>query len=170
MASNGDIVELLLVCDISGSMAEGGKCMLVRGIARAVEQYVRFGYAVASIKLVAWCDTATFVKWNPDAEFPDHLLQCHGSASAVALCGLIGCQPVGKVLLLTDGFWSIEDARCLKRWKRSLPPETLRIIKIGGDANPLLKGDDVFLSDEVFLALDGWLPSRQGADAMEDEW
>ena len=170
MASNGDPVKLLLVCDISGSMAEGGKCMLVRGIVRVAEQYVRFGYAVASIRLVAWSDTATFVDWEPDTEFPDRLLQCHGSASATALCDLIGSQPVGKVLLLTDGFWPIEDARRLKRWKRSIPPDTLRIVKIGGDANPLLKGDDVFSSDEGFLALDGWLPSMQGADAMGDEW
>lgn len=169
MASNGDPIILLLVCDISGSMAEGGKCMLMRGIVRAVEQYVRFGYAVARIKLVAWNDTAIVVDWDPDTEFPEFLLQCHGSAAAVPLCELIDSQPADKVLLLTDGFWPIEDARSLKRWKRSLPPDTLRIVKIGGDANPLLKGDDVFASDEVFLALDGWLPSMQGSDATEDE-
>ena len=168
--ASGDPMILLLVCDISGSMAEGGKCMLVRGIVRAVEQYVRFGYAVAHIKLVAWRDTATVVDWDPDAEFPEFLLQCHGSAAAVPLCELIDSQQADKVLLLTDGFWSIEDARRLKRWKRSISPDTLRIIKIGGDANPLLKGDDVFSSDEVFRALDGWLPSLHGSDETEDEW
>jgi hypothetical protein len=34
--------------------------------------------------------------------------------------------------------------------------DTLRIIKIGTDANPQLKGTDVFSSEELFAALDGW--------------
>ena len=145
--------------------------MLVRGIVRAVEQYVRLGYAAARIKLVAWGGVPAFVDWDADTEFPANLLHCQGSCSAASLCELISCHPMGKMLLLTDGFWPIDDARILKRWKRNLPPDTLRVIKIGGDANPLLKGDDVFSSDEVFLALDGWLPSmQQGTDALEDEW
>jgi hypothetical protein len=45
----------------------------------------------------------------------------------------------------------------LERWKDGLSSNTLRIIKIGADANPQLKGPELFSSDDLFAALDGWL-------------
>lgn len=60
-------------------------------------------------------------------------------------------------MLLTDGFWSLADARELKRWKQGLQPDTLRVIKIGADANPQLKENDVLPVEDFFAALDGWL-------------
>lgn len=169
---NGNSSTLYLVCDTSGSMVEGGKCMLTRGIARAVEQYVRLGYGTVDIKLVLWNTDATIVEWNPDDEFPDQLLKCGGSANATVLCELLGTKPNGKILLLTDGWWSRDDVASLKKWKRTLLSDTLRILKIGSDANPLLKGHDVFSADDFFDALDGWLPlvSTTAGNVEADEW
>lgn len=146
-----------LVWDTSGSMVEWGKILNARGVARAIEQYLRLGYGSADLKLVAWCNETRVFDWHPDQEFPPELLVPGTAANAKALVTFFGTEPSGKILLLTDGFWAWEDARELKRWKQSLQQHTLRIIKIGADANPQLKGDDVFSAEDIFAALDGWL-------------
>jgi hypothetical protein len=148
---------LYLICDVSGSMSEGGKNLITRGVARAVEQYVRLGYGRADLKLVAWSNEARVVEWRLGDEFPPELLVCERIAKADALINLIGNQTVGKILLITDGFWSQDDAKALKRWKESIQQDMLRVIKIGADANPHLKGPDVFAAEDLFIALDGWL-------------
>lgn len=146
-----------LVWDTSGSMGEWGKLWIARGVARAIEQYLRLGYGMADLRLVAWGNEARTLDWCSDEEFPSDLLVSEGAAIPKALISLFGAAPDGKVLLLTDGFWSQTDARELKRWKDQLRPNTLRVIKIGTDANPQLKGEDVFAAEDLFAALDGWL-------------
>ena len=148
---------LWVVCDSSGSMSEGAKHLIARGVARVTEQYFRLGYGSADLKLVAWNKEARFVDWIPDKEFPPEMLVCESAANAEALITLLEGQTDGKFLLITDGFWSLDDAKALKRWKAGLPRDTLRFIKIGADANPHLKGADVFAAEELFAALDGWL-------------
>ena len=148
---------LHLICDISSSMSECGKHLIARGMARASEQYCRLGYGCADLKLVAWDKEAQVVNWNPDKEFPPEMLVSEGAANAEALITLLGEQPDGKVLLITDGFWSQDDEKALKRWKKSLQQDTLRVIMVGADANPQLKWADVFAAEDLFAALDGWL-------------
>jgi hypothetical protein len=148
---------LYIIVDVSGSMSEGGKHLIARGVARAMEQYFCFGYGCADLKLVAWSQEAWVVEWIPNNEYPPEMLVCERAANAEALITLLGEQPDGKVLLITDGFWSQDDAKALKRWKESLQQDTLRIIKIGADASPQLKGADVFAAEDLFTALDGWL-------------
>jgi hypothetical protein len=148
---------LHLICDTSGSTSGGGKHLIARSVGRAVEQYFRLGYGRACLKLVAWCKEARVVEWNPDEEFPPEMLICEGEANVEALINLLGEQPEDKVLLITDGFWSLDDVKALKRRRESLQQDTLRIIKIGADANPQLKGTNVFAAEDLFAALDGWL-------------
>jgi hypothetical protein len=150
-------MTLHLVCDISGSMSEGGKHLIARGVARATEQYLRFGYGCADLRLVAWGNEARVVEWIPNDEFPQEMMVCEGAANAETLITLLGEQPDGKVLLITDGFWSQDDAKVLQRWKKSLPMDALRVIKIGADADPQLRGADVFAAADMFAALEGWL-------------
>ena len=64
VALNGDIVNLFLVCDISGSMIENGKNMLTRGIVREVEQYVRLECRNVMPKLVLWNSSSTITEDN----------------------------------------------------------------------------------------------------------
>ena len=146
-----------LVWDTSGSMAELGKCLIARGVARTVEQYLRLGYGSADLRLVAWGSEARVLDLHSDHEFPPELPAAGGSANAGALVSLFGTEPGGRILILTDGFWPPEDAKELKRWKECLQPDTLRVIKIGADANPQLKGSDVFSAEDLFAALSGWL-------------
>lgn len=150
-------IVLYLIVDVSGSMSEGGKHLIARGVVQAIEQYVRLGYGFADLKLVEWSSEARFVEWMPNKEFPPEMLVCERAANVKSLINLLGEQPNNKVLLITDGFWSQDDAKVMKRWKRSLQQDTLRIIKIGADANSQLKGADVFAAEDLFAALEGWL-------------
>ena len=157
-------MRLHLVCDISGSMSEGGKPFIMRTLVTTVAQCELYGYWRAEITLWAWDSEARRIPdWGARSEFPEQLLLCAGTANCSSLIQSFGDKPDGKILLFTDGFWSRDDARALKRWKDSLPSNTLRIIKIGPDANPQLKGLDLFSSEELFSALDGWLQE-------DEEW
>ena len=131
--------------------------MIVRSVARAVEQYSRFAYGQAVLNLVAWSNEARVVEWNPDEEFPSEMLICEGAASVTALINLFGEQPKDKVLIITDGFWAQDELKAMKRWRNGLQQDTLRVIKTGADTNPHLKGTDVFTAEDLFAALDGWL-------------
>lgn len=150
-------MKIHLVWDTSGSMGELGKLWIARSVARAIEQYNRLGYSRADLRLIAWGREARALDWNSDQEFPPELLMPTGSVNAEALISLCPAEPDSKIALLTDGFWTLADAREIRLWRENLPPDTLRVIKIGADANPQLKGSDVFSAEDFFAALDGWL-------------
>lgn len=151
-------MKLHVVCDISGSMVEGSKPFIMRTAVMAVAQWVRLGYARAEISLCSWAsETHHFFNWSTKDEFPAELLSGAGPSNWKALIQWLGERHEGKVLLLTDGFWMRDGAKLFKQWKECLPPKTLRIIKIGADANPQLKGSDVFAAEDLFVALDDWL-------------
>ena len=148
---------IYLAWDRSGSMAECGKRWIASGVARAIEQYLRLGYANAELRLVVWSSEARIVDWEPDQEFPQGLLISGGTTSVQGLISLLGPNPEGRVLIITDGFWSPRDQKVLKRWRESLEPSRVRFIRVGADANPHLKGKEVFAAEDLFAALDGWL-------------
>ncbi len=172
MSSSGDTGTFYIVCDISGSMSENGKRMQVRSAARTIEQYIRLGYGSGTLKLVLWNETASLTEWDPDDDFPEELFDCRGPANAEALCTFFDPAPEGKIILLTDGCWSGDAAAVLKRWLRKLSPETLRIIKIGGETGLRLKQENVFAPDEILPLLDGWAPLHDpaGKNGEADEW
>lgn len=150
-------MTLNLVCDISGSMSDGGKPFIMRTLVTSIAQWALYGYGRAEITLWAWSAEAQRISdWRPGSEFPVELLSCSGTTNCSSLVRSFGSRLDGKVLLLTDGFWSRDDERALKRWKDGLPLESLRIIKVGADVNPQLKGPEVFSPDDLFAALDGW--------------
>jgi hypothetical protein len=154
-------MTLYLVCDISGSMDADGKPFIMRTFVMAVAQWVRLGYGRSDIKLCAWASEATVLPdWNAQHDYPADLLLCSGTSNWKALIHVLGAAPDGKVLLLSDGFWSRNEARIFKQWKECLQPGTLRIVKTGPDANPQVRGPDVFATEDLFAALDGWLEGR----------
>lgn len=159
-------MTLHLVCDISGSMSEGGKPFILRTVVTTVAQWVRLEYGHAAIKLCSWATEARhWPDWNIKNEFPAEMVICEGAANGGALAQLLGSEPDGKVLILTDGFWTRDDVKTLNRWQEGLPPDTLRIIQIGADANPHLskglKGAKVFTAEEVLAVLDNWLKANE---------
>lgn len=155
-------MTLHLICDISGSMSDGGKPFIMRTLVTSIAQWVLYGYGHAEITLWAWgAEVQRISDWSPRSELPVELLSCAGTTNFSSLIQSLGSKFDGKVLFLTDGFWSRDDVRALKRWKDGLPSDTLRIIKIGADANPQLKGPDLFSPDDLFAALDGWLQEAE---------
>lgn len=151
-------MTLHLVCDISGSMGEGGKPFTMRTVVVAVAQWIQLGYGGVEIRLCNWgSEACDFPPWSAKDEFPAELLSCDGTSNWEDLIQLLGEKPDSKILLFTDGFWPQESAKILRHWKEYLPLNTLRIIKIGADANPQLKGPGVFAAEDFFAALDGWL-------------
>jgi hypothetical protein len=154
------MITIWLICDVSGSMIEAGKRLVVRGLVRQVEQYGRLGYTAAvDLKLVAWHAEARHIPWVLGDEVPNDIFECRRSADGAALVQLLSSPgPGDRFIFFTDGFWSDETQVAIKNWKAKLDPKALRVIKIGADANPKLKGDDVFESEAFFAAMDGWLP------------
>lgn len=150
-------MTLFLVCDTSGSMSEGAKPFITRTVVTTIAQWMHLAGRKEQIRLCAWGTEAVFNDWTVTDDYPEHMLVCRGTSSAIALTRLLGDSPDGKILLLTDGFWSSTEARHLKQWRARLPDDWVRIIKIGADANPQLKGVDVFLAEDLFAALDKWL-------------
>lgn len=151
-------MTLYLVCDISGSMGDGGKPFIMRTAVMAIAQWTRFGYGLAEIRLCAWASEARYLlDWSAKEGYPAALLFCGGTQNGEALIQLLGEKPDGKILLFSDGFWSPKDAKILKKWRECVQPDTLRIVKVGTDANPQLKGPDVFVAEDLFAVLDGWL-------------
>ena len=150
--------SLLLVCDVSGSMVEGGKRLTLRGLTRQVEQYFRLGYGrERDLQLVLWADEAAIHPWDPSDELPVEIFNCAGSASWGALSDLLGTPEDTKILILTDGFWPNETHQSIKDWKQRLPNDSLRIVRVGADANQRLRGTDVFESEAFLSAMEGWL-------------
>ena len=159
-------MTLHLVCDISGSMSEGGKPFILRTVATTVAQWVRLEYGLAEIKLCAWATEARYwPDWNIKDEFPAEMLVCEGAANGKVLVQLLGSEPNGKVLILTDGFWTTGDVKTLNHWQECWPPDTMRVIQIGADANPhlskRLKGTKVYAAEEVLAVLDNWLQAGE---------
>lgn len=150
-------MTLFLVCDTSGSMSEGGKPFITRTAVMTIAQWMHLAGGQEQIKLCSWGSEAVFSDWSMTDDYPEHMLVCRGTSSASALTRLLGDSPDGKILLLTDGFWSSTEARHLKQWRARLRDDSVRVIKTGADANPQLKGSDVFLAEDLFAALDGWL-------------
>jgi uncharacterized sporulation protein YeaH/YhbH (DUF444 family) len=148
---------IYLVWDTSGSMAEWGKHLVARGMARAIEQYLRLGYGRGEMKLVTWSNEVRLFDWHADQEFPVEMLTSRNSVNVKALITFFETEPNGKIILLTDGFWSQADVREFHRWKECLKPNMLRVIKIGADTNPQLKGKEVVIAEEFFAAMNGWL-------------
>lgn len=150
--------SLWVVCDASGSMAESGKNLIVRGLVRAIEQYFRLGYAAkAQLRLVWWGDYAVPLDWHPNTEVPESVFANQGSADGESLRQLLADESDARVLILSDGYWTDASRRAIKELRASLGRDALRVIRVGSEANHRLQGTDVFPSEDLLQALDGWL-------------
>ena len=151
-------MSLHLICDTSGSLSGAGKPFIIRAVVTAIAQWGRFEAPAIELNLCAWTSEIRQISdWNAKKEYPSELLDCKGATNGNALVQFFSEKPDTKILMLTDGFWSQEDEKVIKLWKKQLPLDTLRIIKIGVDANPSLKGEGIFTVEDFFSALDNWL-------------
>ena len=151
-------MSLHLICDTSGSLSDAGKPFIIRTVVTAIAQWGRFEAPAIELNLCVWASKIRQISdWTAQKEYPSELLDCKGATNGNALVQFFSEKPDTKILMLTDGFWSQEDEKVIKLWKKQLPLDTLRIIKIGVDANPSLKGEGIFTVEDFFSALDNWL-------------
>ena len=146
-----------LICDTSGSMIEGGKCFILRNIIRTIDQYYRLQKNPPEIKLIPWGKEAMVAKWTPGQEVPGALQHCEGDASGDALIEKVKELHSDYFAILTDGYWSPAARKQVGAWSKGLAPNHFRIIKIGEDADPRLKGPSVFAAEDLLPALKGWV-------------
>jgi hypothetical protein len=150
-------MTLHLVCDVSGSMGDSGKPFIMRTLVMAVAQWTRLGYGAAELMLSSWgAEVRGCADWNARMELPADLLACGGASDCEVLTRMLEEKRDDAFLLFTDGFWPQGADRQLRRWKACVPPGALRIVKVGADANPRLKGEHVFTAENLLAALDGW--------------
>ena len=148
------MAQLQIVVDTSGSMAEGGKMLIARGVVRAIEQYFRFGYAAAEIRLLAAGKEVREIPWTPDEEYPACLFEVGGSLDAVALAAFLN-ETSGQVVLISDVAWDSAVMKMLQRWNLS-HPGCLRVLKVGVEKS-LVRGLEVFSAEDVLELLDDWI-------------
>lgn len=151
------MAEIYLICDMSGSMVEDGRRFIVRNIVRTVDQYYRLRGEKPDLFVARWTSNVTVERWNLGQDFPEHLLVCEGEVSGDSLVEALSGAKEGYFMLLTDGYWSRESRRRIQSWYRSLPDGHFRIIKVGVDADPRLRGESVFSSENLLCALEGWV-------------
>jgi hypothetical protein len=129
-------MTLHLVCDVSGSMGDSGKPFIMRTLVMAVAQWTRLGYGAAELMLSSWgAEVRGCADWNARMELPADLLACGGASDCEVLTRMLEEKRDDAFLLFTDA---------------------LRIVKVGADANPRLKGEHVFTAENLLAALDGW--------------
>jgi hypothetical protein len=149
--------QLWLVCDISGSMAEGGRSFVSRGVVRMVEQYFRYGYAEqVGIRLATWSTEIKVCNWHIDDEVPEEFFDCCGSSSSEVLFSFIEHQPESKFLVMTDAGWSSECEQSMRLWLMRNATDNLRFVLIGDGGESCLKRQKVPGVEEVIELLDGW--------------
>jgi len=149
-----------LVCDVSGSMAEGGKPYAMRTAVLTAAQLARLGYMSAEASIWGWAsDISRVPDWTTGDEFPPDLLSCSGASNGDALIQWLEHEQARKVVLFTDGYFLLSGKGVLNQLRKHLSDDGLRFIKVGADSNPQLKGADVFAQEDVFAAFDNWLDS-----------
>ena len=148
-------MTLHLVCDSSGSMVENGKPYITRTAVMTIAQLVRLGYMSTDIRLYRWGDQVKQeAAWTAKDEFPIAPDSYRGRANTDAVKSM--AIPDGdQLLIFTDGSWPLRDLKALEAWRSVQPGGSVRIIKVGADANPRLAGAHVFDAVEILLAVDG---------------
>lgn len=147
-----------LICDLSGSMAESGKIFVVRNLIRTVDQVARLRNAKHEVKLVLWSNKVEMTDWTLGDDVPQDLMQCQSSGlSGTALEEALSVTPEDFLMLFTDGYWSDGARRALGTLTGMLPQGHFRIVKVGEDAEPRIKGPSVFAAEDLLAALDGWV-------------
>lgn len=148
-------MTLHLVCDSSGSMVENGKPYITRTAVLTVAQLVRLGYVSTDVKLYRWgAQVEQEEAWTVEGEFPIAPDSYRGRANTEAVTAM-ALSGGDQLLIFTDGSWPLRELKALEAWRSEQPDGSVRIVKVGADANPRLTGAHVFDAEEILLAVDG---------------
>ncbi|MBR0404553.1 MAG: hypothetical protein IJI68_05045 [Eggerthellaceae bacterium] len=145
--------EATIVCDLSGSMMECGKRYAMNTALRTIDQYYQMLNPDAEIKLLGWGDEIEYLQWMSGDDFPEKLLDCHGSSGVDTLIKELGDYLDAPVLILSDGYWDDRDNE-FESWAKSHDDGYVRVVLLGADANRRLDAPYVFTAENILAALE----------------
>jgi len=138
-------------------MRDSAKSLIARRLVYQISQLNLLGYiSDFEISLVTWADDSQVVQWSTGSELPAKLLNCQGSTRAAPLIKLLGVSERDRYMFLTDGYWPETARKAIRKWRAQLPSTSVRVIRIGADANPEFVGPEVFEAEDLFFAIDDW--------------
>ena len=116
--------NLIVILDCSGSCAENGKLEILRALRLTVTRLAKnFG---ASMEFFIWRDDISPLT-NPKEVVPQSISEISALEKFLA-----NCPEGAKILLLSDGAWSIDDSAKIKSAAKAI---NLVFVAIGADAN-----------------------------------
>jgi hypothetical protein len=141
-------------------MVENGKPYITRTAVLTVAQLARLGYLSTDVKLYRWGDQVEQeAAWTVEDEFPIAPDSYRGRANTQAI-NTTAIPDGDHLLIFTDGSLPLRDLKTLEAWRSAQPDGSVRIVKVGADANPRLSGAHVFDAEEILLAVDGLETAR----------
>ena len=146
---------MIIVCDTSGSMLEGGKRYISRNMVRATVQYLtQYCNYKQAINLVVWGKKANIKKLSLNKDVPESVLDCSGLANVESLVDLLRkkCDE-SLIIIVSDCYWSEKDWQSISEIVNSNKVKNFAIIKTGEDANPRFSEEGFFGSDSIIEAL-----------------
>ena len=147
------VEEVIIVCDLSGSMLECGKRFILRTALQTVQQYFMMQNPNVNLRLVRWSCDFSECEW-PRTAYPEELMRCEGKASVQALVDKLPEWECVPKIILTDGCWQ-DDARCFDAWTQSTARNDLRLVLLGADSRIPSKTIETYSSESILSALEG---------------
>lgn len=161
----GDKVTLTVVADISGSMKELGKIMIVRNLLAYIRERMRLSPNCQfwnSLQLIIWGENTSIVELTVDHDLPHW--EAKGKSNSQQLIQILNAHlsdQLERVLLLSDGNFTRDEFNILQKWLQSRPNVSLRTVAVGADAS-LIKLEKLtgswrpFLAENISQAVSNW--------------
>ena len=148
---------LFIICDTSGSMAEDGKCFIVRNMVRTIDQYFRLHKTQLEIELVGWSDEITVSKWAEGQDYPESLMTCSGALSGELLVNRLSGYQDAYFMIISDMCWTSSAREAIDSWRQSASENNFRQLKVGEGFNPQSKVPITYDAENLLCALKGWI-------------
>lgn len=152
--------ELTVVVDTSGSMAEGAKLFIARGLVIKISQHSTLGYSMLRPRLYSWSNELKPNPWNSTEGYPELLMVAEGSASAPALVSHFQ-NSTENILLITDGYLECQDLSTFKEWEKTREENSIRIIQLSEESERNKYRSPTHHADDLIPMLHSWCPGQR---------
>ena len=148
-------MHLCILCDVSGSLKEGGKRFALLTTLRTIEQYFWVRDASPEVSLFAVndesfpADTSDFRHIADDPKGPFDLKEA---------LSLPAVKTADKLLILSDCCWSNDQRRAFRNLKLLRGSDFARAVIIGAEADRQCRAPDFETAENVLKLLEEWCP------------
>lgn len=152
--------DLTIIIDTSGSMSEGGKLFIARGLVIKIGQHISLGYSSMRPVLYSWSNELKGVSWCPEEDYPEALMVAEGSTNAPALVSHFQ-NSSENILVITDGHLANHDLSAFKEWETTKEENSIKIIQLSGDSEQKKYQSSTHHADDLIAILNSWYPDQQ---------